>query len=136
MSLYVIPDEIDFSAYMQETAGGRKVRDVGDYLREMLDEIGKPQAAATGWALPWDKTRETFRYHPGEVTLWAGSNGTGKSLLTGQIALDMVCRREPVVIASRRSTPMFSVVKSCGVPAVIVTPASSVYSVLVHHGAK
>ena len=105
MSLYVIPDEIDFSAYMQETAGGRKVRDVGDYLQEMLDEIGKPQAAATGWALPWDKTRETFRYHPGEVTLWAGSNGTGKSLLTGQIALDMVCRREPVVIASLEMLP-------------------------------
>jgi twinkle protein len=105
MSLYVIPDEIDFSAYMHETVGGRKVRDVGDYLQEMLDEIGKPQAAAAGWALPWDKTRDTFRYHPGEVTLWAGSNGTGKSLLTGQIALDMVCRREPVVIASLEMLP-------------------------------
>jgi twinkle protein len=105
MSMFLVPDEIDFSSYMSETAGGRKVRDVGDYLQEMLDEIGQPLSAPMGWALPWQKTRETFRYHPGEVTLWAGSNGTGKSLLTGMVALDMVCRREQVVVASLEMLP-------------------------------
>lgn len=105
MSMFVVPDEIDFRAYMQESEGGRKIRDVGDYLQEMIDGIGKPRTEPRGWDLPWEKAAGSFRYHPGEVTLWAGANGTGKSLLTGQVALDMVCRRETVVVASLEMPP-------------------------------
>lgn len=103
--MFVVKDEIDFSAYMQETSGGRKIRDVSDYLQEMIDAIGTPEAVPFGWRLPWEKCGSLFQYHPGEVTLWAGANGTGKSLITGQIALDMVCRRETVVIASLEMLP-------------------------------
>ena len=105
MSMFVLKDEIDFSAYMQETAGGRKIRDSGDYIQELIDAIGTPEAKPFGWSLPWEKCGRSFEYHPGEVTLWAGANGTGKSLITGQLALDMVCRREPVVIASLEMLP-------------------------------
>lgn len=105
MSMFVVPDEIDFSQYMEDTECGRKVRDASLYLAEMIDEIGKPAAIKPGWDLPWEKTSGLFRYHPGEVTLWAGSNGTGKSLITGMVALDMVCRREPVVVASLEMPP-------------------------------
>jgi archaellum biogenesis ATPase FlaH len=31
-----------------------------------------------------------FNFRPGEVTLYAGSNGGGKSLITGQIALGLI----------------------------------------------
>jgi len=104
-SLFVTPDEIDFSAYMLDTEGERKVRSASLYLQDMIDEIGSPAAAPVGWSLPWDKMAGMFVYHPGEVTLWAGANGTGKSLITGMVALDMVCRREPVVVASLEMPP-------------------------------
>jgi twinkle protein len=105
MSMYVVRDEIDFAQYMRETVGERKIRDVGDYLQEMIDAIGTPDAVLAGWDLPWNKARGAFRFHPGEVTLWAGANGTGKSLITGMIGMDMVCRREQVVIASLEMPP-------------------------------
>ena len=43
------------------------------------EEFGDP--------LPWSKTQSSFRLRPGEVTLWAGINGHGKSMLLGQVAL-------------------------------------------------
>lgn len=105
MSMFVMHDEIDFGQYLLDTEGGRKVRDAGLYLQDMIDEIGSPAQVLPGFDLPWRKTEGMFRYHPGEVTLWAGANGSGKSLITGMVALDMVCRREKVVIASLEMPP-------------------------------
>lgn len=105
MTMMVLRDEIDFSAYMKETVGNRKIRSASDYIDEMIANIGKPEAIPFGWSLPWEKCGRMFQFHPGEVTLWAGANGTGKSLITGQLAVDMVCRRETVVIASLEMLP-------------------------------
>lgn len=38
-----------------------------------------------GLKLPWPKTQDKFALRPGEVTLWAGINGHGKTALLGQI---------------------------------------------------
>lgn len=113
MSMFVRPDEIDFAAYMSDTEGQRKIRDAADYLDDMIDEIGTPRAIAKGFDLPWDKTAGLFRYHPGEVTLWAGSNGSGKSLVTGMVALDLICRREKVCMASFEMPPRKTLARMC-----------------------
>ena len=55
--------------------------------------------------MPWPKTHPTFRYRPGEVTLYAGSNGGGKSLVTGQIALGLIAQGKRVCIASFEMKP-------------------------------
>ena len=105
MSLLVIPDDIDFSKYMQETEGERKIRDACDYLDDMIDEVGTPRQIPKGWDLPWDKMAGLFRFHPGEVTLWGGANGSGKSLITGMVALELMCKLEKVCIASLEMKP-------------------------------
>ena len=46
-----------------------------------------------------------FAFRPGEVTLWAGKNGCGKSLLTGQIALFLAAQKQKVCIASFEIAP-------------------------------
>jgi twinkle protein len=38
-----------------------------------------------GDALPWNKTHRFVRLRPGEVSLWAGINGHGKSNILGQV---------------------------------------------------
>jgi twinkle protein len=38
-----------------------------------------------GDTLPWGKTHDNFRLRPNEVTLWAGINGHGKSLVTSHV---------------------------------------------------
>ena len=56
---------------------------LADYAPAMAEyyEMG---AAISGGTLPWDKTHDKFRFRPGELTLWAGYSGHGKSGLVGQ----------------------------------------------------
>lgn len=45
--------------------------------------------ATFGDEMPWQKTHDNIRFRPAEVTLWAGVNGNGKSLVTSQVALHL-----------------------------------------------
>lgn len=98
------PDTIDFAAYERETEAKQRVRPATAYLGEIIDQLGQP-VQETGQPLPWQKTRELFRFRPGEVTLWAGVNGHGKSLMSGFIALDMLFAAQKVCIASFEMKP-------------------------------
>lgn len=52
-----------------------------------------------GYKLPWMKTHELFRFRPGEVSIWAGINGHGKSMLQSHIAAHLA-KESKVCIAS------------------------------------
>ncbi len=98
------PDEIDFSAYERETEARQRVRPAGAYLTELIDLLGQP-APIRGLPLPWVKARKEFKFRPGEVTLWAGVNGHGKSLMSGFVALDLMFAGQRVCIASFEMKP-------------------------------
>lgn len=104
MALLVTKDDIDFAAYRHETDATRKVRAAADYLDDMIDDIGKGKTDP-GEDLPWGKTAGLFKFRPGDVTLWAGPNGHGKSLVTGMVALDLVCNLHRVCLASFEMRP-------------------------------
>ncbi len=104
MALLITKDDIDFAAYRHETDGVRNVRAAADYLDDMIDDIGKG-TADPGEGMPWGKTAGLFKFRPGDVTLWAGPNGHGKSLVTGMVALDLVCNLHRVCIASFEMKP-------------------------------
>lgn len=55
--------------------------------------------------LPWTKTHGSFAFRDGEVTVYAGGNGGGKSLITGQIALHLLRQGQKVCIASFEMKP-------------------------------
>lgn len=59
-----------------------------------------------GHFLPWPKTRDQIRIRAGEVSLWPGINGHGKSLLTSQVALDLVNQGARTCIASLEMWPV------------------------------
>ena len=61
--------------------------------------------------LPWKRTRDKIRFRPGEVTLWSGMNGHGKSLALGQAMVGFVCQREPVCIASFEMRPVVTLAR-------------------------
>ena len=100
----ILRDDIDFSAYVRETEAQQRVRPAREYVQELIERLGKP-AVKTGQPLPWSKTGHRFAFRPGEVTLWAGVNGSGKSLMTGMVALDMIAARQRVCIASFEMKP-------------------------------
>ena len=97
-------DEIDFNAYLKATESAQKVREAKTYLKEIEMELKSPTKEVP-ITLPWAKTHGEFSYRPGEVTLYAGSNGGGKSLITGQIAMHLIRQKQKVCIASFEMKP-------------------------------
>jgi len=57
-----------------------------------------------GDQLPWERTHTQIRFRPGEVSVWAGINGHGKSLVLGQAMLWMLPDTK-VLIASMEMKP-------------------------------
>lgn len=60
--------------------------------------------AEYGAALPWAKTHSRFRLRPSEMTLWAGPNGSWKSLTVGHILAHQAILGARVLIASLELT--------------------------------
>lgn len=97
-------DSIDFAGYLRDTEGQQRVKPAGLYVQELIDSLGKVRVAKDG-RLPWAKTHEHVEFRPGEVTVWAGVNGQGKSLVTGMVALSLGTQGEKVCIASFEMRP-------------------------------
>lgn len=55
-----------------------------DYRQIAIDSFGN-NGEMQGMKLPWPKTHDDFAIRRGEVTLWAGVNGHGKSQVLGQV---------------------------------------------------
>lgn len=66
-----------------------------------------------GSRLPWSKTHGKISLRPGEVSIWAGFNGSGKSLLTGQMILGVMGQNEPACIASMEMKPEVTMARLC-----------------------
>jgi len=104
MAKVIEADDIDFSAYLEETEAQQKVKPARVFVDEMLDWMFTPNMEHS-CQLPWEKARELIRFRQGEVTLWAGINGHGKSLVTGQTALSLMGQGQRVCIASFEMKP-------------------------------
>lgn len=58
-----------------------------------------------GIDLPWRKTQDRLRLYDGEVSIWSGINGHGKSLLLGQVMMGAVRQGQCCCIASFEMHP-------------------------------
>lgn len=100
----ITPDEIDFQFYEQVSNHEQKVRSASIYVQALLDRMASPHKEKRVY-MPWEKTRDLIQFRAGEVTVWGGSNGSGKSLVTGQVALSLCAQGEKVGIASFEMKP-------------------------------
>ena len=104
MSQILTPDDFDFRAYMEETEPQAKVV-AAEAWRDDLVRSVEHGDQLTGAKLPWAKTHDLLRFRPGEVTLWQGINGHGKSELLGQACIGFATQGERVCIASFEMKP-------------------------------
>lgn len=104
MSQIISPADVDFEAYMAETEPQAKVL-AAEAWRDELARAVEHGEQVTGAKLPWAKTHDLLRFRPGEVTLWQGINGHGKSELLGQACIGFACQDERVCIASFEMKP-------------------------------
>ena len=97
-------DDIDFSLYMRETDVQAKVKPAKSYLQGMKDRLLQKRHEVR-IRLPWECARNDFHFRPGEVTVWAGQSGHGKSQITAQVALSLMAQGQKVLFASFELKP-------------------------------
>lgn len=100
----ITPDTFDFRAYMDESDPKAKVVSVNAWREALIERVSKG-SEPVGAKLPWPKTHDNIRFRGGEVTLWQGINGHGKSQLLGQATLGFAAQGERVCVASFEMKP-------------------------------
>jgi len=112
MAQLLTADTVDFAAYLEETDAAHKVVRASSYVDDVIAyyHAGEP---IKGAKMPWQKTHNFIRFRPGEVTLWAGMNGHGKSLVLGQIMLGFTADKQRTCIASMEMKPSISLARIC-----------------------
>ena len=95
----LIPDTINFKEYLDYAEGSEKVVPASTFLDAVIDRI-HGESANNSPVTPWPRIGDNFQMRPGEVTLWAGINGHGKTLVTSQVALHLMVQNKKVCIAS------------------------------------
>lgn len=103
-----LPTDIDFLSFLglQEY---QYIQPAANYFDEVI-EREKFGLSIAGESLPWEKTYDTVRLRPGEVTIWAGVNGHGKSLMLGQVLLWL---ESETLIASLEMKPAATLQRMC-----------------------
>jgi len=81
----------------------------------------------TGDKMPWEKTHDKFRFREGELTIWSGINGNGKSQVMGQVAL-WLSKHTPVLIASMEMKAEITVARMVRQASGVAKPDSSFYT--------
>ncbi|MES2187969.1 MAG: toprim domain-containing protein [Pseudomonadota bacterium] len=83
-----------------------ELRSIADYAGEVKDSFYPPGGVSHDPRLHLDKDLDWFEFRGGEVTLWTGINGHGKSLLLSQVQLGLMAQDEQFAIFSGEMRPM------------------------------
>jgi twinkle protein len=105
MAEIILPDESDFAKYELATEGERKVRRASEYLDGVIERFNPAATSRPHGLLPWTKTHAEVQLRPGEVSLWIGFNGHGKSQLHGQVVLGLAAQGYRCCVASFEMKP-------------------------------
>lgn len=105
MATVIEADDIDWARYMQDSDPAAKVRPASLYIELVKEKLARKGVRPDGALLPWSKTHADVALRPGEVSVWAGINGHGKSILTGQVVLGLMAQQIRCCIASFEMKP-------------------------------
>jgi twinkle protein len=104
MAAMIERDDIDWKAYMEESEPQQKVRRASTFHKQLVASF--EEQSVTGETLPWAKVGDRVRFRAGEVSVWAGINGHGKSLMLGQVVLGFMSQDARCAIASFEMKPV------------------------------
>lgn len=76
-----------------------------DYVDAVIEEFYPPNDRPVGMRTPWNKVGLNILFRPGEVSIWTGINGHGKSQLLGHVIADGLHEGETACIASMEMQP-------------------------------
>lgn len=99
-----VPDDIDFAAYLAATEHKQAVQPASHFLDDLKNSYRKNNNQRRVY-LPWGKTKDMFHLREGELTIWAGESGQGKTLAVNQMILSLLGQESSVCLASLELTP-------------------------------
>lgn len=88
------------------TLDPEQLRQASEFAEALVAEFGTQVGHETGIRLPWDKCRNDVILRPGEVSVWLGVNGHGKSQGMGQITLGALVQDFRCCVASMEFKPV------------------------------
>lgn len=103
-----LDDSIDFAAYMREVDHKTLVRPAREFVEDAKERL-RQRSTEKRTFLPWEKCNDSFEFRRGEVTMWNGQNGHGKTDVTTQLALSLLGQNERVCIASFEMRPVTTI---------------------------
>lgn len=93
---------VDLQHYMDHSDVYDRVAEVSEFKDEVLEIFRQRKEGYYGDAFLWNAK---LKFRKGEITSWCGVNGHGKSLVMGQVALDLLNQGKKVFIASLEMPP-------------------------------
>lgn len=110
----LIADDIDFEAYFSEHRDeGANVKPASSWADDVIDRFYGEGQESNWTPTGFDKCEGKFDLRPGEVTIWAGVNGHGKTTHLSHVMLNVMSRGQKVCVASLEMKPADSMAKMC-----------------------
>lgn len=106
----ITPSEIDWERFSERYPEWANVIPA-EFYADRVAQYFRADENLAGILLPWSKTHSYIRLRPGELSLWNGVNGHGKSLLLGQIMLSAMAQGQTVCIASMEMKPVLTMAR-------------------------
>jgi twinkle protein len=99
----------DFKAAMlsSKAQDPDEMKFAGEFMNRLLSMFYPAADADKHPKLRLDKDFEWFDFRPGELTVWTGYNGHGKSLLLSQVQLGLMAQGERFVVFSGEMQPEY-----------------------------
>lgn len=82
-----------------------ELKPASSFTEEVIKEFYPPEGEIPGFLPPWTKAENKIRFRPGELSIWTGINGHGKSQVLGQVILSALNQGEKACIASLEIKP-------------------------------
>jgi len=95
----LLPDRINFAEVYRQSQSTRIIINARDFEYD-LGERAANGHLVQGARLPWVKTHDDIGFVAGDLSIWAGVNGHGKSTALLQVCNHLIAQGEPVCIAS------------------------------------
>jgi twinkle protein len=117
-------DDIDFKKYLTEPTTAARVQSTTNFRDALHKELYDLSWRERGAFLPWRKF-DQVRFPGGQVSMWIGMNGHGKSLMTSFVMQDFMVQNQKVCIASMEMRPADTLKRMLRQATGVATPSAS-----------
>jgi twinkle protein len=101
------PEQFKEAARTAKTQDPDELKSAADFMNRVKAMFYPAHGEATNPLLQLDQKFDWFEFRPGELTVWTGFNGHGKSLLLSQVQLGLMSQGERFVVFSGEMVPEY-----------------------------